>query len=160
MKGFAVYLTGSGYALFIHHYALMAALKRTRPLNVQNTLASATKPASGPSLVHSTPSHTVTIHSCVCTKGFSESVTGRKANLVIKQHTLECEPVAAVEKHSLEVQVLEREVRLHNACGLHSGPQDILLSRDVGGLGYPVQIVQVAESRMQSKGGARERKRR
>lgn len=43
------------------------------------------------------------------------------------------------------MQVLECEVRLHNACGLDSGPQDILLSRDVGGLGYPVQIVQVAE---------------
>lgn len=49
-----------------------------------------------------------------------------------------------MEKFSLEVQVLECEVRLHNACGLDSGPQDILLSRDVGGLGYPVQIVQVA----------------
>ena len=45
----------------------------------------------------------------------------------------------------LEVQVLEREVCLHNACGFDSGPQHILLGWDVGGLGYPVQIVQVAE---------------
>lgn len=50
-----------------------------------------------------------------------------------------------MKKFSLEVQVLEREVRLHNACGFDSGPQDVLLGWDVGGLGYPVQIVQVAE---------------
>lgn len=47
------------------------------------------------------------------------------------------------------MQVLECEVRLHNACGLDSGPQDILLSWDIGALGYPVQIVQVAEKRTQ-----------
>lgn len=47
---------------------------------------------------------------------------------------------------SLEVQVLEGEVRLHNAGGLHPGPQDVLLCGDVGGLGYPVQVVQVAAS--------------
>lgn len=45
------------------------------------------------------------------------------------------------------MQVLECEVRLHDACGFDSGPQDILLSWDVGSLGYPVQIVQVAETR-------------
>lgn len=43
-------------------------------------------------------------------------------------------------------------MRLNNARGFHSGPQDILLSWDVGGLGYPVQIVQVAERRTQRKG--------
>lgn len=63
-----------------------------------------------------------------------------------------------MKKFSLEVQVLECEVRLHNACGLDSGPQDILLSRDVGGLGYPVQIIQVAEGRTQRKGERGERK--
>lgn len=63
-----------------------------------------------------------------------------------------------MKKFSLEVQVLECEVRLHNACGLDSGPQDILLSRDVGGLGYPVQIVQVAGRRTQRKGEQREDK--
>lgn len=57
-----------------------------------------------------------------------------------------CGPGAGltVVKFSLEVQVLEGEVRLHDACGLDPGPQDVLLSGDVGGLGYPVQIVQVA----------------
>lgn len=55
------------------------------------------------------------------------------------------------------MQVLECEVRLHNACGFDSGPQDILLSWDVGGLGYPVQIVQVAEGRTQRKGGKDQR---
>ena len=52
---------------------------------------------------------------------------------------------------SLEVQVLESEVCLHNACGFNPGPQDILLSRDIGGLGYPVQIVQVTREREKQK---------
>lgn len=68
---------------------------------------------------------------------------------------LERKPVVTVKKFSLEVQVLECEVRLHNACGLDSGPQDILLSWDVGGLGYPVQIVQVAGRWTQRKRGKR-----
>lgn len=42
------------------------------------------------------------------------------------------------------MQVLEGKVRLHDAGGLHPGPQDILLCGDVGGLGYPVQVIQVA----------------
>lgn len=50
-----------------------------------------------------------------------------------------------VKKFSLEVEILERKVRLYNACGFHSGSQDVLLSWNVGGLGYPVQVVQVAE---------------
>lgn len=44
---------------------------------------------------------------------------------------------------SLEVQLLEREVRLHDARGLHSSPQHILLSGNVILLRYPVQVVQV-----------------
>lgn len=57
-----------------------------------------------------------------------------------------------MKKSSLEVQVLECEVRLYNACGFDSSPQDILLGWDVGGLGYPVQIVQVAEGGTQREG--------
>lgn len=34
---------------------------------------------------------------------------------------------------------------LHNAGGLHSGPQHILLGGDVIGLGYPFQIIQIAK---------------
>lgn len=44
----------------------------------------------------------------------------------------------------LEVQVLECEVCLHDAGGLHSGPQHVLLRGDVLALGYPLQVVQVA----------------
>lgn len=65
-------------------------------------------------------------------------------------------------KFSLEVQVLEGEVRLHDACGLDSGPQDVLLRGDVGGLGYPVQVVQVAgrkRRRGENKGGSEEERR-
>lgn len=42
------------------------------------------------------------------------------------------------------MKVLEREMRLHDAGGLHSGPQHVLLRGDVLGLGYPLQVVQVA----------------
>lgn len=42
------------------------------------------------------------------------------------------------------MQVLEREMRLHDAGGLHSGPQHVLLRGDVLDLGYPLQVVQVA----------------
>lgn len=44
----------------------------------------------------------------------------------------------------LEVQVLECEMCLHDAGGLHSGPQHVLLCGDVLALGYPLQVVQVA----------------
>lgn len=54
-------------------------------------------------------------------------------------------------KISLEVQFLEGKVCLYDACGFHSGPKDVLLSWDVGGLGYPVQVVQVAEGRARRK---------
>lgn len=45
------------------------------------------------------------------------------------------------------MQVLEGKVRLHDAGGLHPGPQNILLRWDVGGLRYPVQVIQVAVGR-------------
>jgi hypothetical protein len=41
----------------------------------------------------------------------------------------------------LEVQVFEGEMGLHNTCGLHSCPKNILLSRNVVGLGYSIQII-------------------
>lgn len=44
----------------------------------------------------------------------------------------------------LEVEVLECEMRLHDAGGLHSGPQHVLLRGDVLALGYPLKVVQVA----------------
>lgn len=43
--------------------------------------------------------------------------------------------------HSLEVKVLEGEVSLHNSCSFHSGPQHILLSWNVGRLGYSIQVI-------------------
>lgn len=42
------------------------------------------------------------------------------------------------------MQVFEREMCLHDACGFDSGPQHILLSGYIGGLRYSVQIIQVA----------------
>lgn len=44
----------------------------------------------------------------------------------------------------LEMEVLEGEVGLHDAGGLHPGPQHILLGGDVVGPGYPLQVIQVA----------------
>lgn len=41
----------------------------------------------------------------------------------------------------LEVQLFEGEMCFHNACGLHSCSQDILLSWNVAGLGYSIQII-------------------
>lgn len=41
----------------------------------------------------------------------------------------------------LEVELLEGEVGLHNACGLHSRPKNILLSWNVVRLGYSIQII-------------------
>lgn len=43
----------------------------------------------------------------------------------------------------LEVQLFEREVSLHNASGLDTSSQHVLLSGDVIRFGYPLQIVQV-----------------
>ena len=45
-------------------------------------------------------------------------------------------------KNDLEVEVFEAEVCLDDASGLHSGPQHILLRRQVVWLPNPVQIVQ------------------
>ena len=47
--------------------------------------------------------------------------------------------------YSLEVQVFEGEMRFHDACGLDAGPQNILLCRDVVRLGYPLQVIKVAD---------------
>lgn len=70
-----------------------------------------------------------------------------KPSCKVPRRHFSLQPVVKVKKFSLEVQVLECEVRLHDACGFDSGPQDILLSWDVSSLGYPVQIVQVAETK-------------
>lgn len=69
----------------------------------------------------------------------NESAAGKRAN--------EAQPVVRVGKVSLEVQVFEGEVSLHDARCFDSGPQDVLLGWDVVCLGYPVQIVQIAEER-------------
>lgn len=45
----------------------------------------------------------------------------------------------------LEVQLLESEVRLHNACCLYASSQHILLGGDVICFSYPLQIVQVTK---------------
>lgn len=43
------------------------------------------------------------------------------------------------------MQILEGEVSLYDASGFDTGSQDILLRRDVGGLWYPVQVVQITK---------------
>lgn len=43
--------------------------------------------------------------------------------------------------HLLEVEVLEGEVSFHDACSFNSGPQNILLSRNIGRLGYSIQVI-------------------
>lgn len=53
--------------------------------------------------------------------------------------------------YSLEVQVLEGEVSFHNAGSLHPGPQNVLLSWNVGLLGYSIQVIQVTKPKRQSK---------
>lgn len=55
------------------------------------------------------------------------------------------------------MQVLEGEVSLHDAGGFHAGPQYVLLRRDVGGLRYPVQIVQITTNKGGVGGGIVER---
>lgn len=45
----------------------------------------------------------------------------------------------------LEVQFLEGEMRFHDASGLHSGPQHVLLCGDVILLAYPLHVIQVAD---------------
>ena len=42
------------------------------------------------------------------------------------------------------MQVLEGKVCLHDASGLHPGPQHVLLGGDVVPLTYSLQVVQVA----------------
>lgn len=47
------------------------------------------------------------------------------------------------------MQVLEGEVRFHDAGGLHTSSQHVLLCGDVVWLAYPLQIFQVAVERTQ-----------
>lgn len=51
----------------------------------------------------------------------------------------------------LEVKILEGEVGLNNTRGLHSGPEDILLSGDVIRDRYPVEIIQVAGDKSKTR---------
>lgn len=52
-----------------------------------------------------------------------------------------CHAQAGKGFNLLEVQLLEGEVCLHNACSLHSCPKNILLSWNVVDLGYSIQII-------------------
>lgn len=42
------------------------------------------------------------------------------------------------------MQVLESEMRFHNASSFDSSPQHILLGGYIRSVGYPVQVIQVA----------------
>lgn len=44
-----------------------------------------------------------------------------------------------VDTSLLEVQVFECEVGLHDSRGFDPRSEDVLFSRDIWGLGYPVQ---------------------
>lgn len=55
------------------------------------------------------------------------------------------QPIGYDALRLLEVEVLEGEVCLHDARGFHPGAQHILLSRNVGRLGYSIQVVQVTK---------------
>lgn len=50
----------------------------------------------------------------------------------------------------LEVEVFEGEVSFHNASGLHTCAQHVLLSWDVVWLADPLQVIQVAERQKKS----------
>lgn len=41
------------------------------------------------------------------------------------------------------MQVLESEVCFDDPCGFYSGSQHILLSGNIRGVGYPVQVIKV-----------------
>ena len=43
------------------------------------------------------------------------------------------------------MQVLEGEVGFHDAGGLDTGAQHVLLGGHIGAMGYPIQVVEVAE---------------
>lgn len=51
----------------------------------------------------------------------------------------------------LEVEFLESEVSLHDAGGLDSGSQHVLLGGDVIGFGYPLQVIQITERERESE---------
>ena len=42
------------------------------------------------------------------------------------------------------MQVLEGEVCFHDAGGLDPGPEHVLLGWHISGIGYPVQVIQIA----------------
>ena len=42
------------------------------------------------------------------------------------------------------MQVLEGEVCFHDASGLDPGPEHVLLRGHINGIGYPVQVIQIA----------------
>lgn len=46
--------------------------------------------------------------------------------------------------YSLEMQVLESEVRFHNTSSFDPGPQNILLGGHIRTMWYPVQVIQIA----------------
>lgn len=48
-------------------------------------------------------------------------------------------------KALLEVQVFEGEMCFHDAGGLDSSSQHVLLCGDVVWLGYPLQVIKIAE---------------
>lgn len=100
-----------------------------------------------------TPSQTVSQRAQLCERvcGRTGGQSGHRAQTLESASQLS----GGRAKFSLEVQVLEGEVRLHDACGLDSGPQDVLLRGDVCGLGYPVQVVQVAGRKRRRRGEER-----
>jgi hypothetical protein len=47
--------------------------------------------------------------------------------------------------YSLKMKIFESEMGFNNSCSFHSSSQHILLSWDIIGLCYSVQVIQVAE---------------
>lgn len=73
----------------------------------------------------------------------AERDNGGKEEQLNQERVWDVPPVQGTGRalHSLEIQVLEGEVSLHDPCSFHSGPQHILLSRNVGRLGYSIQVI-------------------
>lgn len=69
-------------------------------------------------------------------KQLKHSSHSQVSKITFSPHQFQCLHIQL--QYSLEVKVLESEVGLHNTGGLHSGPQDILLSWDIGRTGYSV----------------------
>lgn len=45
------------------------------------------------------------------------------------------------------MKILESKVSFHYSCSFHSSPENILLSWNVAGLCYPVQVIQVTKGK-------------